>query len=1049
MILDIWILDLHFTLIMKAKLNNLKTYLIAFSLVLAIIAGTWLYVGSLMENLNKIKPDKGSAFSLSSPKTYDLPLLIRLADFAFSISPLGASAAQASAEGNVIKYLNAYPNTDIVQTRYFNKIKEDIILKSPGHPEIFEYQIDLAPYDYLKDEEGNLIFYEKGHANDEAYRRFAIPAPFMIDADGKKSSTAEVSFELKDDGILTLIPSDGWLKQAKYPVILDPTVEITVLNVHSSPDQGENWIVNFTTQGTADLKIIPNDQATIDDDEFVSLSCNGETRTPQILEGDVIFYPNWQCSATATVIHYTKKAGNHILRFEFGGQVAYAYNQAASTIVFRSEKLPPCNADIACGSYCTFGGLVYGTVLAEDGECWMDRNLGASRVATAYNDDQSYGYYYQWGRGSDGHQVVSPQMSSTTPVNSSTDTPGHNLFILEPDSPYDWRDPQNDNLWGDANKTNNPCPTGWHVPTGGATGEWDAVIDALGLTGCSTNCLVRIATSTLKISATGWRQNNGVFAGRNTGGYHWSSSPNLTSAYHLISTDSSIVDPAVAVNRASGLPVRCIKDDASSGTIMSGPATSGAVKPIVFRSEKLPPCNADIACGSSCTFGGIVYGSVLAEDGECWMDRNLGAERVATAYNDDKSYGYYYQWGRGSDGHQIVSPRMSGTTSTNSSTDVPGHSLFITESSSPYDWRVPQNDNLWGDVNKTNNPCPNGWHIPLQTEWDTAMINIGMKTCTTNCLVGMATSTLKLSAAGYRVFSTGAFFDRGVYGYYWSSSPYSTNAYNLFFYSTYVNPADNSLRASGFSLRCLKDDPNSGTITSGTITSGPTKPIIFRAPVMQTCSASTACGTECSFGGLVYGSVDVSGQCFMDRNLGADRVATAYNDTFSYGYYYQWGRASDGHQIVSPQMSPVTFVGSNGDVPGHANFIATTTSPYDWRYPQNNNLWGDANKTNNPCPSGWHIPLQAEWDTAMINIGMKTCTTNCLVGMATSTLKISAAGNRRFNTGALSDRGAYGDYWSGSPYSTYAYNLDFGSTYVSPANYYSRAYGLTARCLKD
>src|SRR4030042_2845323 len=105
--------------------------------------------------------------------------------------------------------------------------------------------------------------------------------------------------------------------------------ELTILNVHSSPEQGENWEVSFTTIGTADLKIIPNDQATIDDDEFTGLFCDDQERFPQILEGDVIYYPNWQCSGTGKVVHYTKTAGNHTLRFEFGDQVAYAFNQTS------------------------------------------------------------------------------------------------------------------------------------------------------------------------------------------------------------------------------------------------------------------------------------------------------------------------------------------------------------------------------------------------------------------------------------------------------------------------------------------------------------------------------------------------------------------------------------------------------------------------------------------------------------------------------------------------------------------------------------------------
>ena len=102
--------------------------------------------------------------------------------------------------------------------------------------------------------------------------------------------------------------------------------ELKIIDVHSQPQKGDNWEVRFTTKGTNDLYIIPNDQQTIDDDEFRSLYCDNEKRTPQILEKDVIYYPNWQCSGIGRVIHYTLKTGNHTLRFEFGGQIAYAYN---------------------------------------------------------------------------------------------------------------------------------------------------------------------------------------------------------------------------------------------------------------------------------------------------------------------------------------------------------------------------------------------------------------------------------------------------------------------------------------------------------------------------------------------------------------------------------------------------------------------------------------------------------------------------------------------------------------------------------------------------
>lgn len=45
------------------------------------------------------------------------------------------------------------------------------------------------------------------------------------------------------------------------------------------------------------------------------------------------------------------------------------------------------------------------------------------------------------------------------------DVVGHGDFILEPNVPYDWRNPKNDNLWHGVSGTNNPCPTGFRLPT--------------------------------------------------------------------------------------------------------------------------------------------------------------------------------------------------------------------------------------------------------------------------------------------------------------------------------------------------------------------------------------------------------------------------------------------------------------------------------------------------------------------------------------------------------------------------------------------------------
>ena len=214
----------------------------------------------------------------------------------------------------------------------------------------------------------------------------------------------------------------------------------------------------------------------------------------------------------------------------------------------------------------------------------------------------------------------------------------------------------------------------------------------------------------------------------------------------------------------------------------------------------------------------FIYLTVVGEDGNTWLNNNLGAyyadvhhasfnpTQQATAFNDHLAYGSLYQWGRLTDGHELITwtgasagTAVNGTTSTNATTDTPANALFITESGSPYDWRVPQNNNLWQGVSGTNNPCPVGYRLPTEAEQNQLVTDASI-TNTSNA----ASSNLAFSAAGYRNNSTGAISTAGSYGDYWSSTVSGTNARTRLFGSSITN-VSGDLRARGFSVRCIKD----------------------------------------------------------------------------------------------------------------------------------------------------------------------------------------------------------------------------------------------------
>ena len=177
-----------------------------------------------------------------------------------------------------------------------------------------------------------------------------------------------------------------------------------------------------------------------------------------------------------------------------------------------------------------------------------------------------------------------------------------------------------------------------------------------------------------------------------------------------------------------------------------------------------------------------------------WMDRNLGASRVAQTSTDTDAYGDLYQWGRPTDGHE---KRSSNTTATTVDSDVPGHANFIT---APIDWRIPQNDTLWQQSTGTNNPCPAGFRLPTETEW-----NNEKQSWVSQDAAGAFTSPLRLVMAGARHFQDGIIQLVGSHGFYWSATVGGStgSCYLLFSNGSVINHIE--VRAFGLSVRCLKD----------------------------------------------------------------------------------------------------------------------------------------------------------------------------------------------------------------------------------------------------
>jgi len=200
---------------------------------------------------------------------------------------------------------------------------------------------------------------------------------------------------------------------------------------------------------------------------------------------------------------------------------------------------------------------------------------------------------------------------------------------------------------------------------------------------------------------------------------------------------------------------------------------------------------------------------VTTATGRTWKAMNEGATRVALSSTDDQARGYFYQWGRLTDGHQL---KNSDAVTQTSDSDDPGSSDFFRQFSEPVDWRIPQNNALWQGVSGVNNPGTDGFRLPTQAEWEAEVA-----TWDTPDAEGAFRSPLRLPINGLRQASGGGYVLQGTAALYWTSDTDGTKSIAMNAGGTYstTNPSSTAYypysRAIGTGVRLILDeayDPN-------------------------------------------------------------------------------------------------------------------------------------------------------------------------------------------------------------------------------------------------
>jgi hypothetical protein len=166
-------------------------------------------------------------------------------------------------------------------------------------------------------------------------------------------------------------------------------------------------------------------------------------------------------------------------------------------------------------------------------------------------------------------------------------------------------------------------------------------------------------------------------------------------------------------------------------------------------------------------------------------------------------------------------------------------------------------------------------------------------------------------------------------------------------------------------------------------------------------------------------------KCWITSNLGADQQASSVSDNSeaSAGWYWQFNQMQ-GYQHDGSERTP------------NSSWTTTINEDSEWL------------PANDPCTQelgiGWRLPTSSEWT----NVDASGGWTNWSSAWD-SDLKLHAAGHLYDNSGSLGNRGIDGHYWSSSQLnSANGWYLVFHSSECGVYNYF-KAYGFSARCLKN
>ena len=349
----------------------------------------------------------------------------------------------------------------------------------------------------------------------------------------------------------------------------------------------------------------------------------------------------------------------------------------------------------------------------------------------------------------------------------------------------------------------------------------------------------------------------------------------------------------------------------------------------------------------------------------------------------------------------------------------------------PTGWRLPDSldyAELIAYVSRNNGGEPVGVSLKATTGWisegETVIIEGGGSGILDSTRVGASRGTDRF---GFAALPAGSCWDERCYigddTRFFFSTPRVGGSYKLAFdKDSLIYDKDGGY--GYISVRCLKGEASSSTVSSTSSSSNES-------------SSGSAFGTLTdSRDGQTYKTVTIGTQTWMAENLNYETTNSyCYHDTATYcdkyGRLYTWAAAMDSAGTWS----------TNGMGCGYGKECSST-------YP-----------VRGVCPSGWHLPSQAEWDSLFTAVGGQSTAGQKLKSM--SGWSSSGNGMDAFGFSALPagycngyfyDEGSKAYFWSSTEYSSYladamflGYDGDNGGSLGSS----NMNNGFSVRCLKN